>query len=240
MLESGRKMGLEFCLTIGTQMGMNGNILKQVQQHKQVFGTLGVHPHNAKEFDRSTYDLLKEAINSSSKIVAVGECGYDFHYHHSSVEDQEFAFEKQLDLALELSLPVVIHTREAEQKTIDTLDKYRSKGLKGVFHSFTSSLALAEYALDAGFYISFNGIATFPKSELVREVLKMVPIEKILLETDAPFLSPVPVRGRTNVPGNVGIIGTHLAEFLGIPAKEFAIQTKLNTLTLFSQITYEC
>ena len=230
---------LKLCLTIGTQSESIPKILQYVQDDHRVYGALGIHPHHAQELDQTVLSDLRTAIENEQKIVAIGECGYDFHYHHSTPEEQKTAFEQQLDLALELDLPVIIHTREAEEETIRSLDHYKSKNLRGVFHSFTSSPALAEYALKAGFYISFNGIATFPKSTLVRDILKITPLDRILLETDSPFLSPIPLRGQTNLPINVGLVGKFLADFLQISAEEFAEQTKSNTLTLFSRITHE-
>ncbi|PCI30016.1 MAG: hydrolase TatD [SAR324 cluster bacterium] len=238
-LAKGQEEGVAFCVTIGVDQLTNQKVHQYTQNYPQVYGTLGIHPHYAANFCADNLEWIRTAVRENPKIIGIGECGFDFHYGYSPDDAQEKAFIAQLELALELELPVVIHTREAEEQTRKVLDAFKDRGVTGVLHSFTSSLELAKYALDAGFYISFNGIATFPKSQAIREVLQYVPQDRILLETDAPYLTPVPLRGRPNTPAHVSLVGKFIADFLQIPAEELASQTLQNTLTLFPRITYE-
>ena len=189
--------------------------------------------HNAREYTEEHGSWIKTTAQTHPKIIAIGECGYDFFYNHSDAKEQEIAFTKQLEIAVETGLPVVIHTRNAEKETRKTLEPFLSQGITGVFHCYTSSQELAEFALEAGFYLSFNGIVTFPKSDNVRELLSMTPINRLLLETDAPFLTPVPYRGKKNFPGYLSLVGKYIAEYLTIDESKLAQQVSDNTKTLF-------
>ena len=239
ILENSFRQGMGMCVTIGTNHKSNQRIVQYCQAFKQVYATLGVHPHEAAGFQEAHLDWMKQQAKCNLKIVAVGECGFDLFYRHSPETDQKKAFIAQLDLAVELGLPVVIHSREADKITRDVLDDYKRKDLTGVVHCFTSDLTQARYLLDAGFYLSFNGICTYPTADSVREVLKYTPPDRILLETDAPFLSPQSRRGRPNSPGNVSIVGKFIAKYLKVPADEFARLTANNTCNLFSRIPNE-
>lgn len=239
-LRKSHENGMAFCITVGVSPQNNHHVNQDCQTYDQVYGTLGIHPHNARDFKEAHLDWIRETVQINPKIIAVGECGFDFHYGYSAEGDQKKAFVAQLELAVELNMPVVIHTRKAEALTVDVLNSFKGKGLTGVMHSFTSSLELAKYALDAGFYLSFNGISTFPKSEEVRRVMKYAPVDQILLETDSPYLTPVPHRGKPNIPGHVCHVGDFAAKFLDIPEDRFARQIMENTLRLFPKITWQC
>lgn len=234
-----RERGLLFCITIGTGVTSDHKIVDLCSRFDDVYGTLGFHPHYASRLDYEHLEWIRDTARSNRKIVAVGECGLDFYYNRSSREDQLKAFGVQLDLALELALPVVIHARDADPETQDILNSYRGKGLQGVVHCFTSGIEQARYLLDFGMYLSFNGISTYPQAEEVREVLAYTPLDRILLETDSPYLSPVPLRGKPNTPGNVTIVGEYIADFLGQSPDSLAQQTLENTLRLFNRIQYE-
>lgn len=238
-LEKSFQQGMRICITIGTDHKSNQKISEYCQQYRQVYGTYGIHPHHASNFKWSHLDWIKNEIQKDPKIVGIGECGYDLFHRFSKEKDQKEVFAAQLNLAAELQMPIVIHSRDAERVTLDMLESAKGKNLFGVFHSFTSTLELARYVLDAGFYISFNGICTFPNADSVRQVLKYTPLDRVLLETDAPFLSPEPLRSKPNIPGNVAIIGKYVADFLKIPLEEFSKQILKNTLSLFSRISYE-
>ncbi len=239
ILSDGIREGMAFCISIGTSAAANQKVVELCRQFSEVYGTLGFHPHGASKFEPTQLDWLKNQIQNNQKIVGVGECGYDFYYHHSSIKEQKEAFSAQLDLALETDVPIVIHSRDADSETRDILENYKGKNIQGVVHSFTSTIEQARYLLDFGFYLSFNGISTYAKADQVREVLKFTPKERILLETDAPYLSPVPLRGKQNVPGNVSIVGQFVANFLKLPQDHLAQLVLQNTLTLFNRIEYE-
>ena len=239
ILNDGHRDGMAFCISIGTGVTANQKVVGMCEQYKEVYGTLGFHPHDASNFDPTHLDWIKNEIQNNQKIVAVGECGFDFYYHRSSTKDQKKVFSAQLDLAMESGVPIVIHSRDADLETRDILQSYAGKNLQGVVHSFTSTVEQARYLLDFGFYLSFNGISTYSQADQVRDVLKYVPKDRILLETDAPFLSPVPLRGKSNVPGNVSIVGRFVAEFLALPLDHLAQLVLQNTLTLFHRIEYE-
>ncbi len=239
ILDSARQSGMPFCISIGTGISANQKVVGLCDRFDTVYGTLGFHPHYASSFDHQHLDWIRDCIRENQKIVAVGECGFDFYYNRSSREDQLKAFAAQLDLAVESGVPVVIHSRDADAATKEILESYRGTNLQGVVHCFTSNVEQARYLLDFGFYLSFNGISTYPQAEQVREVLAFVPNERILLETDSPYLSPVPLRGKPNVPGNVAIIGRFVADFLGLTSESLAQLILGNTLTLFQRIRYE-
>jgi TatD DNase family protein len=227
------------CVTIGTNHSSNQQILQYCKDFSQVYATLGIHPHEAASFQDEHLDWIRKEANNNKKIIGIGECGFDLYYERSPETDQKNAFVAQLDLAVELALPVVIHSREADSITRDVIDGYKQKQLTGVVHCFTSDIDQARYMLDAGFYLSFNGICTYPTAESVREVLKFTPLDRILLETDAPFLSPQTKRGKPNNPGNVSIVGKFIANYLNIPSDEFAGLTANNTHNLFPRISNE-
>ncbi|OGG96603.1 MAG: hypothetical protein A2527_03335 [Candidatus Lambdaproteobacteria bacterium RIFOXYD2_FULL_50_16] len=235
-LEKGQNEGLALALTIGTDAASNRLVTQFTEEFEMVYGALGTHPHQAKDWDQAELGWMEEAFNQNSKLVALGECGLDYHYEFSPKKAQRQAFLDQMGLAIKLNLPLVIHSREAEADTLACLAEVDSQRLRGVFHSFTGSLQMAEQILAMGFYIGFNGIATFPKSDQVREVLDIVPLERLLLETDAPYLSPVPHRGRPNLPGHVAQVGRYIAKHLGLAELELSEICYQNSLNLFDRI----
>ncbi|MDH5560575.1 MAG: TatD family hydrolase [Deltaproteobacteria bacterium] len=239
VLRVNEEEGVTHCVTIGTNHESNQKVKDYCHLFQQIFGTLGFHPHDAKNVQREQLDWIREETQKNKKIIGIGECGFDLYYNHSEEDKQKEVFAQQLELADELGVPLVIHSREAEKQTRDLLDSSEFKGLSGVFHCFTSTKEFARYVLDKGFYVSFNGICTFPKSKTIREVLSYVPLERIILETDAPFLTPVPFRGRQNRPGYVALVGNYIADYLGISRDEFSQKVRRNTQTLFQRMVYE-
>ncbi len=233
IIKKSSDLNIEKIITIAVDPGNLKSVRDLVTKHDNVYGTQGVHPHDAKDFNSSVKQEIEDHINDS-KIVAVGEIGLDYHYNNSPVKEQRQAFEQQLQIAVDHNKPVVIHTRDADDDTIDILKNFTNslKG-NGVIHSFTSSLDLAQFCLNEGFHLGFNGIITFKKAENVREVLKNTPLERILLETDSPFLTPDPYRGRENAPYYLPFIAEKVAEVLEINIDQVLQQTKLNSLNLF-------
>jgi TatD DNase family protein len=198
--------------------------------------SIGVHPHQAHEFasdpDRAAH-TVRDQIRDTPGARAVGEIGLDYHYDFSPRDVQHAVFRAQLKVALELDRPIVIHTREAEDDTVTVLREEGGGRLRGVFHCFTGTETLAQSALDLGFYISAAGILTFPKAEALRQVMRNVPLERVLVETDSPFLAPVPHRGKRNEPAHVARVVTALAELHAADPAAVARQTTANFHTLF-------
>ncbi|HSX17273.1 MAG TPA: TatD family hydrolase [Patescibacteria group bacterium] len=202
------------------------------QNHPECFASIGVHPHEAQHYAGKP-ELLREfaALVESNKVVAIGECGFDFYYNHSPKEAQDEVLKFQLDLAQKHDLPVIFHVREAFDDFWPVLDAY--KGMKGVLHSFTDSRANLDEAIERGLFIGMNGIATFLKDQTQLEVYKQIPLQNLLLETDAPFLTPTPYRGTINEPKHVGVIADFVAKLRGESLKKVAAATTQNAHTLF-------
>jgi TatD DNase family protein len=197
---------------------------------------VGVHPHGAHEYadapSRAAH-VVRGQIAETPSVRAVGEIGLDYHYDFSPRDIQQQVFRVQVELALEQDLPVVIHTREADDDTMAILRQTGQGKLRGVLHCFTGGPALAEAGLALGFYISLAGIVTFPKSTILRETARLVPLDRLLVETDSPFLAPVPHRGKRNEPAFVSHTIAALAELYGRPIPELAEITTANFHTLF-------
>ncbi|MBE9528966.1 MAG: YchF/TatD family DNA exonuclease, partial [Proteobacteria bacterium] len=241
VLERATKAGVTRMVTVGcwNKRGGFDRVVELISSNANLYGALGVHPHEAKEVvDSTPYDAIREVVTSADpklkgRIVAIGEAGLDFHYDNSPRDTQREVFVAQLRLAKELRLPIIVHTREAEAETLEIL---RAEGLGpegGVLHCFSGSPELAEEALEMGFYISFSGVITFPKALGLQDVVKAVPIEKILVETDCPYLAPVPVRGKTNEPAFTVHTAQKIAELKGLSLEDVARITTLNTEELF-------
>ena len=219
-------------ITIATEEKSMQFVRQMVDTHPQVYGSLGVHPHESASFSPSLAQKLHDWAKQTAKIVAIGETGLDYHHLHSEKRIQQTAFRQQLELAEQLQFPIVLHTREAEEDTLGIL-KECPISRKGVAHSFTSRLEMAKSLLDMGWYIGFNGIATFRNAEEVREVMRYVPLDRLLLETDAPFLTPVPFRGKPNEPAKIPVIAEYIAQARQIPLETLAAQTTENGQRLF-------
>jgi TatD DNase family protein len=195
------------------------------------YHTAGVHPHDAADFQASDLDGIRREVARGA--VAVGECGLDYHYDHSPRERQREAFGAQLALAGELGRPVVVHTREAEEDTRAMVVEAGSAGIIGVLHCYTGTPALAESALEAGWYVSFSGIVTFRKWT-DEALLRLVPADRLLVESDAPYLAPVPHRGKRNEPAWVSFTAARLAAARGVAASEIGATTAANARRLFT------
>jgi len=192
----------------------------------------GVHPHEARLAEEAAYDELK-GLARERRIVAIGEIGLDFHYDHSPRPVQLEVFRRQVRLAREVGLPVIIHTREADDETAALLEEETAKEVGGVIHCFTGSTGLARRALDLGFYISFSGIVAFPRAETIQEVARTVPLERLLVETDAPFLAPPPYRGKRNEPAFVVEVARKVAALRGDTEANVAAAAARNFVHLF-------
>ncbi|HLF84540.1 MAG TPA: TatD family hydrolase, partial [Blastocatellia bacterium] len=202
-------------------------------EHPFIYTTVGVHPHEARLLDDELYAKLQD-LSQHPKVIAWGEIGLDYHYDNSPRDVQREAFRRQLRMARERQLPISIHSREAEADTLAILDEeWKDSGLGGVIHCFTGTRAFAEAAVELGFLISFSGVVTFKKAENLRETARLLPIDRILIETDAPFLAPVPFRGRRNEPAYVVETARAVGELRGVGAEELGRATSQNFKRLF-------
>lgn len=200
--------------------------------HEGVFATAGLHPHEAKLWD-ATMEAAVEQLAADPKVVAIGETGLDYFYDLSPRDAQERAFRAQLALAQRLDLPVVIHNRGSDEDCIRILEDTCAGGMRGVVHCYTSGPELARRALDLGFHIGFTGIVTFKNAEDVRAILRMVPLDRLVIETDSPFLAPVPFRGKTNQPAYVRHVAEGIASILAQPVEVIAEVTTRNACALY-------
>ncbi len=232
-LEKSREVGIERIITIAVATGNLQRVMELTRYSPAIWGTQGIHPHEAESYSLEADTTIRENAQDP-RILAVGEIGLDYHYDHAERSVQRAVFEQQLQIAVDLDLPVVIHTREADADTRDILRNYSATlARKGVIHSFTSSLALAEFCLAEGFMLGFNGITTFKTAENVRQVVAATPVEQLLLETDAPYLTPVPFRGRPNAPYFLPFIAATVAALKGLDVEEFLRQVYKNSQALF-------
>jgi TatD DNase family protein len=213
-------------------------ILKIAQSHKNISCTIGTHPHDAGNLDEQaiTLEKLVELATSDPNIIGIGETGLDYYYDNSPRNVQAESFRKHIRACVETGLPLIVHARDADEDIATILrEEGAGTNLKGVLHCFSSGQGLAEAALELGFYLSFSGIVTFKNATELQDIAKNAPSDRILVETDAPFLAPVPHRGKTNHPSYVHHTGEFLANLRGVTVSEFAKQTSHNFYTLFDK-----
>jgi TatD DNase family protein len=228
--------GVRLMLSIGTRVRKFDQILDMVERHPDVFCTVGTHPHNAAEEPDVTAEELV-SLARHPKVVGIGEAGLDYHYDHSPRDQQAKSFRIQIEAARETGLPLVIHSRKAEADTAAILEEEMAKGaFKPLLHCFSSKAELAERGLELGAYVSFSGILTYKNAEDIRNVARQVPRERLLVETDAPYLAPVPFRGKTNEPAFVVKTLEKLAEVKGMSPTDMAAMTSRNFFTLFDKV----
>jgi TatD DNase family protein len=233
VIDRARAAGIGHMLTVSTRVHRFAEVLAVAEAHDDITCSLGTHPHSAEEEADVTVARLIE-IGQHPKVVGIGETGLDYYYDNSPRELQQAAFRRHIQAALELGLPLIVHTRDAEADTMRILrEEGAGAGLTGLLHCFSSSRQLAEEAIDFGFHISFSGIVTFKKSEEIRETARRVPLDRILVETDAPFLAPVPKRGQRNEPAFVVHTAAVVAGLHGIAAADLADRTTANFFALF-------
>ena len=225
--------GVTRWITVGTDKGDNEKVLALMDRHENLWGALGYHPHDAQDVTDADMELLKEQL-AYDKIVAVGECGLDYHYMHSSADIQQRVFCQHLDVATEMQKPVIVHTREAFDETMNILDDYAGKLKNVVIHCYGGDIEQTQAVLDRGFYISFTGTVTFKKSDALREVAKMIPLDRLMIETDCPYISPHPVRNiRPNEPALLIHTAKCLADVHGISLEEFTEKVPKTSETFF-------
>lgn len=229
VLKQARATGVKKMICVGTSGDSSLAAVEFSRRRKGVFATIGVHPHDAKDGVNTVQDILSSGV--PKKVVGVGEIGLDYFYSYSPRDDQIKAFELQLALAVEHGLPVSFHVRDAFDDFWSILDNF--KGVKGVLHSFTDDAKNLEKALARGLYIGVNGISVFTKNKDQHQTFDAIPLESLLLETDAPFLTPPPYRGKTNQPAYIKEIAEYHAERRGISLAKIAKATTKNAANLF-------
>jgi TatD DNase family protein len=237
VIQRARAAGVSAILNVGTgdpHSGAFERALELTHKHHDVYAALGVHPHDARLFDDKAQQLLTDLIQQSLRVIAWGEVGLDFYYDNSPRDVQMRVFRRQLQLARSAKLPVIIHTREAETETIEVLKtEWAGCGLGGIMHCFSGSLQLAQQAIELGLSISFSGIITFKKADDLRAIAKEIPGDRLLIETDCPFLAPVPYRGKRNEPAYVVEAARCLADLRQSSLEEIAQVTSANFARLF-------
>ena len=224
--------GVEYIFTVGTEKKDWVRALEIAHSNPSVYAILGVHPHNAKEIDDQTYPTLRELCRNE-KVKAYGEIGLDFYRNLSPRDIQLRRFREQIGLARELRLPIVVHDREAHQETLEILKSEKAEECGGIIHCFSGDYGMAKACIDMGFYISVPGSITFKNAESFREIVKKIPWESLLVETDAPFLTPEPFRGKRNEPSYVRYTAQKVAEIKKVSFEKVAEVTTENALRVY-------
>lgn len=219
-------------VAISSNLESSKRTLEIARTFPQVFAAVGVHPHEALSLDKRVMEELEKLLENP-KVVAIGETGLDYHYMNSPREVQIASFKNHIELAKRLSLPLVIHVRDAHEDVVSILKEQISEGIRGVIHCFTGDYLTADRYIDMGFYISFSGIITFKNTDKIREAARMIPPEKLLIETDSPYLAPFPFRGKRNEPAYVVYVAEKIAELRGEPLEKVAEETTRNAKELF-------
>ena len=245
VIKRAREAGVEYIITIGTTVESSRDAVLLAEKYDFVYAAIGIHPHEVKDILHPAYEMLRH-LAKHKKVVAYGEIGLDYHYEHSPRADQKRKLRDMLREARQLDLPVIIHDREAHEDTLQILSEEWSPDLGGVMHCFSGDLAMANKLIEMGFSLSIAGPVTFPKAEALREVVRQIPIEHLLVETDSPYLAPQPVRGKRNEPAFVRHTAEAIAKIKGLSYDDVARITGFNAMQLFGigtmpergQITY--
>ena len=231
-LAAARSAGVRGVVVPATNLKDAPQAVALAQQHDDVWAAVGFHPHDAKDCDEAAFAEIAR-LAREPRVVAIGECGLDYHYMHSTREQQREVFERHLALAQELGKPIIVHNRESTADMVEVLGR---AGAVGILHSYTENLDVARRFVDLGYFISFSGIVTFRNAEPLREVARALPHDRVLIETDTPYLAPVPFRGRDNEPAYVIKIAELLATLWEIPLAEVAAQTTANFERVFGVV----
>ena len=227
---------VQILLNICTRPDEFNKIINVSNQYENVYSSIGIHPHSASLINEENYNLMNKLVKNP-KVIGVGETGLDFYYNNSKKSEQFENLEKHIDIAQENNLPIIIHMRNAEDDMSEILKKrFKQKEFSGVIHCFSGSQNFADFVKSLNFYISISGIITFPKTQDLRDVVKSYPLDKILVETDAPFLSPVPLRGKTNEPAFIKHTVEYLAKMLNLTSRELSDITTKNFFKLFMKL----
>ena len=232
IIKRSKEVGISKILTICTTLKSFEKIKKIVQRDDIIFGTYGIHPHEVND-NKISFNLIKNEINNNEKIIGIGETGLDFYYNHGDKTNQIKSLEEHINAAIELKIPLVIHSRNAELETLEVFNNFKNKNFKILMHCFTGSKKFAEKLLDINAYFSASGIITFKNSLELQETFSFIPLKKLLIETDSPFLAPEPKRGKKNEPSYIKFTAQKLAEIKKIDKSSLVKQTTNNFNKLF-------
>ncbi|HEY9062895.1 MAG TPA: TatD family hydrolase [Pseudobacteroides sp.] len=224
--------GVSYILNAASDIDTSLTSMDLAQKFDFVYAAVGVHPHSASTMDESTIARITEMVRSP-KVVAIGEIGLDYYYDYSPKDVQKYWFKRQLELAIELSMPVIIHDRDAHEDIINIMKESKISQVGGVMHCFSGSREMAKILLDMGFFLSFGGPVTFKNAKKAIDVLQYVPMDRMLIETDSPYLSPEPLRGKRNDSRNVRLVAEKIAEIKGLDFETIASETLNNARRLF-------
>lgn len=232
-IQQAQNAGVQKIIVVGFDLASSERAVELAERFDPAYAAVGIHPHDAQSWnDAVKIDI--ERLCRSPKVVAVGEIGLDFYRNLSPAEDQFSAFRSQAALAIDLGLPIIVHCRDAWDEMLDEIE--RMPGLSGALHCFSGSLMHAQRGIAMGFYLGIGGVVTFPKAEELREIVRWAPTDRLLLETDAPYLAPVPCRGKTNLPEYIPVIAARIAQERGIDLPELAAQTTRNAHVCFPRL----
>ncbi len=226
------QIGVKWMLNPGADLASSRRAIALAEKHSSVYAGVGIHPHDAKDVPED-WEAQLRILAAHPKAVALGEMGLDYHYDHSPREVQQDVFRQQLRLAVELAMPVIIHEREAPSDTLTILQQERVHSVGGVMHCFSGSRETAELCMKMGLYISFAGPVTFKNARRSLEVASTIPLDRLLVETDAPYLAPEPYRGKRNEPGHVLLVAQKIAEMRGMTLQELGAAVTFNAEQLF-------
>lgn len=233
MLDRAKEAGVSHIIVPGGDLETSREACELAARYEMIYPAVGVHPHDADRVGEKCYDIIREMVADNPKVVAIGEVGLDFYRDRSPRDDQERVFRRFIGLARELSLPLIIHDRDAHERVMRILREEKGDEAGGVLHCFSGDLRMARECMEMGFYISIPGTVTYPSNEQLREVVRRVKIERLLIETDSPYLAPVPFRGKRNEPSHVRLAAEKVAELKGLSVEDVARITTLNTKRLF-------
>ena len=238
VIKRANQSNVKIMLTISVVDKKYNNIIEITNKYSNVYGTYGIHPHEAKNHSKINKDIILERLNISKKIIGIGETGLDFYYNHSDKDEQIRLFEEHIKASISSKLPLIIHSRDAEELTYDILSKYSKKNkLKILMHCFTGTKKFADKLLELEAFFSASGIVTFKKSNDLKETFKSIPLNKILIETDSPYLSPEPLRGKSNEPSNVVLTAKYLSKLKEINFDNLCEDTTNNFFKLFGKLS---
>ena len=232
VIKRSKNVGIKKLLTISTSHESFDRIKKIINEDEIIYGTIGVHPHETTD-NKITTDFIIKNLTQNLKIIGIGETGLDFYYNNSDKNNQIISFKEHIEASIQTNVPLIIHSRDAEDETFDILSEYKNKDLKILMHCFTGSRSFAEKLLTLNAYFSASGIITFKNSQELQETFKFLPLDKILIETDSPFLAPVPNRGKKNEPSFIDYTAQKLAEIKNISKSDLVNFTTNNFNKLF-------
>ena len=232
VIQRSKDVGIEKLLTISTSLESFSRIKELIKIDEMIYGTIGIHPHESSKDIITSKEIIKD-LRENSKIIGIGETGLDFYYNNSEKEKQISSFKQHIEASIETNKPLIVHSRDAEKETFEILNQYKNQNIKILMHCFTGSKQFSEKLLTLNSYFSASGIITFKNSNDLQETFKSLPLDKILIETDSPFLAPVPNRGKKNEPSYIDFTAAKLAEIKNISKSELIKITTNNFNRLF-------